>query len=72
MEMTQYRSLVEDSFGPVYIPEDTAEIDDIIDCLYESMESVSGGDFRIFQAIEIIERWRDENGLLRKSNPKNN
>ena len=61
MELLRYRSLIEEKYGPVYIPENVVEIDEIIQCLYESMESVSGADFRIFQAIEIIEQWKKDN-----------
>lgn len=61
MEMLEYRSLIEEKYGTVYIPEDVAGIDEIIQCLYESMESVRGVDFRIFQAIEIIEQWKKDN-----------
>lgn len=59
MELKEYKTLVESKYGPVILPRTEEEIDRILETLDDSMESVSMGDYQLFQAMEIINAWRD-------------
>lgn len=59
MELMEYKSLIENKFGPLALPETNEEIDAILQTIDDSMESVSLGDYHLFQAIEIIIAWRN-------------
>lgn len=59
MELMEYKALVESKYGPVILPRTKEEIDSILETLDDSMESVSMGDYQLFQAMEVINAWRD-------------
>lgn len=59
MELKMYKSLVEDHFGPIKLPQNEEEIINVLEALSESMEVVSQEDYHLFQAIMIINEWRN-------------
>lgn len=61
MEFRKYRTLVEDRFGFVSLP-NNEEIQEVLDVLKDLLETPSIESYRILQAIEIIEAWRIEDG----------
>lgn len=60
MKLKEYKLLVEKKYGPIKLPSDTGEVEDVLSVLDMSLESVSIDDYHILQAMLIIENWRKE------------
>lgn len=61
MEINQYQSLLERKFGHLELPRTKDNITEIITTLEEQLESPSGQDFYLLQAILIIKTWSELN-----------
>ena len=59
MKLLEYRQLIEEKIKVITLPNSNDEIEEILEVLWESMESVSISDLRLFQAMMIVEDWRE-------------
>lgn len=67
MKLSEYQLLVEEHYGKVTLPGTSGETEEIIDMLWESMEQVSIGDYRLFQAMLIVLNWRNDHERIGNS-----